>query len=242
MPLPTSPGRNSAFTATRWSVVLAAGRQEKDASIALSWLCERYWIPLFAYVRRRGNTSHDAEDLVQGFFAWLLEQNIIERLHAEGGKFRSFLLGCLNHYLAHEWERGRRLKRGGGIVLLSLHDGEAQWHAEMVHAHTPEQSYERTWAHTLLDRVLLRLREECEADGRKGRFDVLQSFVQGERGEVPLATAAKSLGLSLPALKSVIHRLRVRFRQMIREEIRETVASDEDVGEELQHLFNSLGK
>ena len=231
-----------SFSATRWSIVVAARGQENDAQAALSWLCERYWFPLFAYVRGRGNSPHDAEDLVQGFFEWLLRQNIVERAKSDRGQFRAFLLTCLNHYISREWQKGQRLKRGGGAILLPIDNGEALWQREMADHHTPEQSYERTWAHMLLDRVLARLRNECDADGRTGRFDVLQNFVQGERGEVPLAAAAKRFGLSLPAMKSVVHRFRGRFREMIREEIRETVATDEEVDPELQHLFAALGR
>lgn len=218
---------------------MAAGRPD-DARGALAWLCERYWFPLFAYARGRGLSPEDAEDTVQTFFAGMLEQNLVARADAERGRFRSFLLGCLNNYMAREHERGQRIKRGGGTVSVSLDDEEARLQRELVNARTPALDYDRAWALTLLDRVLGVLRKECEADGNGGRFEVLQSFLHGERGEVPMAEAAARLDLSMAAVKSVIHRLRQRFRTLLFAEVRETVESDEVVVVELQHLLGAL--
>ena len=245
IPASDEPRARAQFTQTRWSLVLAAGnRREGDSHAALAWLCERYWFPLFAHVRGRGQSAEDAEDSVQAFFEHLLTQKVIGRAEAERGRFRSFLLGCLNHFLAHEWIRGQRLKRGGGAAFISLHehDAEARLQRELADRRSPALDYDRAWALTLLDRVFARLRSECEDDGNSGRFEVLQNFLQGERGELPLAQAAATLALPLPALKSLVHRLRQRFREMIREEVRETVSAEADVPAELQHLFAALGR
>jgi RNA polymerase sigma-70 factor (ECF subfamily) len=220
-------------------------------------LCERYWFPLFAYVRRLGHPAQDAEDLVQGFFAHFIGAGILARADVERGRFRSFVLGCLNHFLAHEWQRGQRLKRGGGALVFSLdeeqaearfaleladeEETEARLARELVDEAAPDRAYDRAWAHTLLDRVTAQLRSECEEGEKAGRFEVLQSFLAGERGEVSFAEAAASLGLTVAATKSVVHRLRTRYRELIRAEVRETVASDEEVDDELRHLFAALG-
>ena len=218
---------------------MAAARPD-DARGALAWLCERYWFPLFAYVRGRGRSPEDAEDIVQTFFAAMLEQNLVARADEERGRFRSFLLGCLNNYMAREYERGQTLKRGGGTVSVSLDDEEARLQLELVSARTPALDYDRAWALTLLDRVLGVLRKEHESDGHPGRFDVLQNFLQGGRGELPVAEAAARLGLSTAAVTSAIHRLRKRCRALLFAEVRETVTSDDEVAGELQHLLGAL--
>ena len=228
------------FTATRWSLVLAAGGG--DGQAALVWLCERYWYPLFAYVRGRGYTREDAEDLVQAFFEKLLADTLVARAEPERGRFRSFLLGCLDHFLAHESSRSQRVKRGGRVAFLSLENVDAEdWlQRHLSAASTPALDYDRAWALALLDRVLARLREECEGDGKAGRFAVLQGFIQGDEGALSLAEAAGQLGVSLAAMKSLVHRLRARFRELVREEVRETVSSPEEVTAEMQHLFTAF--
>ena len=235
----------ASFTATRWSLVLAAGRpSDGDAATALVWLCERYWFPLFAHARGQGNSPPEAEDLVQSFFQRIMTGEMLRGADAERGRFRSFLLGCFNHFLSHQRRREQQLKRGGGAECVSLdhQEAEARLQRELADGRTPALDFDRAWALTLLDRVLAELRVECDADGKDGRFAVLQTFIQGERGEVTLAEAAVRLGLSLPAVKSIIHRLRQRFRNLVRAEIRETVSSDEAVPAELEHLFSALGR
>ena len=220
----------------------AAGSGAGDPHAALTWLCERYWFPLFAYVRGRGAGPEDAEDLVQGFFAQLLESNTFAQADAERGRFRSFMLGCLRHFMAHEWRDARRLKRGGAArhVPLDGPDAEARLARDIPARGTPEQDFDRAWAVTLLDHVAEQVRAECEADGNDGRFAVLESFLLGERGETPLAEAAEKLGVSLAAVKSIVHRLRRRFREKLMAEIRETVTGPDDVQGELQHLLAAL--
>jgi DNA-directed RNA polymerase specialized sigma24 family protein len=230
---------NANFTATRWSMVQAAARPD-DAHRGLTWLCERYWFPLFAYARGRGLSPEDAEDTVQTFFADMLEQNLVARADAERGRFRSFLLGCLNNYMARERERGQTIKRGGGTVAVSLDDKEARLQRELISSRTPALDFDRAWALTMLDRVLAALGAECEADGKEGRFEVFQCFLQGERADLSMAEAAGRLGISAGAVRSFVHRLRLRFRAMLSTEIRETVSSDAEVPGELQHLLAAL--
>ena len=231
------------FTLTRWSLVLAAGRGGAgDSAAALAWLCERYWFPLFAYARGRGSPPVEAEDSVQAFFEKIMMGDLLGAADAERGRFRSFLLGCFNHFLAHERRRERQLKRGGGAEAIPIDHAkaEARLQRELVDGRTPALDFDRAWALTLLDRVMAQLRAECDADGKEGRFAVLQTFIQGERGELPLAEAAHQLGLLLPAVKSIVHRLRQRFRELVRAEVRETVASDEALPAEMEHLFAAL--
>ena len=232
------------FPATRWSLVAAAGVDGRGDSGALAWLCERYWFPLFAYVRGKGHSPEDAEDLVQGFFVKLLEENLVERAAGERGRFRSFLLGCLHHFMASEWRHGQRQKRGGGAKLIAMDSDEAEARLvmELPGKDSPEADYDRAWALTLLDRVTEQVREECEADGHAGRFEVLRSFINGARGDVPLAEAAERLGVSQPAMKSIVHRLRKRFRERLLAEIRETVTSEEEAAAELQFVFTALSQ
>ncbi len=237
-------GQRAQFHATRWSMVLAARqRQTPEGEAALVWLCERYWRPLYAWARAKGLPPADAEDLVQGFFVHALEGGgLVEMADASRGRFRSYLLTCLGYFWTSEMRRGGATKRGGGTTALALDapSAEQQWLAELPSGRTPEQEYDRAWAHAVLERVSARLEKECDADGHAGRFAELRTFVDGERGETPLVAAAEKLNLTLPALKSVVHRLRQRMREMVREEIRETVATDGEVDTELQELFRAL--
>lgn len=225
--------------------MLAASRAgEGESAAALAWLCERYWFPLFAYARGRGSSPVEAEDSVQAFFERIVMGDMLGGADAERGRFRSYLLGCFNHFLSHERRRGQQLKRGGGAECISIDhaDAEARLQRELVDGRTPALDFDRAWALTLLDRVMAQLREECDGDGKEGRFAVLQTFIQGERGELPLAEAAEQLGLLLPAVKSIVHRLRRRFRELVHAEIRETVASDEALPAEMEHLFAALSR
>ena len=231
------------FPDTRWSIVLAAAR-EAGAQPALAWLCERYWFPLYAFVRRRGHSPEDAEDTVQGFFAMLLHDGLVEKADAERGRFRTFLLGCLSHHLAHERRDAQRLKRGGGVTAVPFDsdDIEARLARDLPRPGTPEEDYDRAWALTLLDRVAEQVRGECEADGNEGRFAMLESFLHGDRGEVSLAELASRLGVSLAAAKSIVHRLRKRFRERLVAEIRETLPAGEDAEAELRYLFAAAAR
>lgn len=233
------------FTTTRWSVVLrAGGADSEEARAALEQLCRDYWYPLYAYIRRKGHGPEDAADLTQEFFAKLLANDFAQGLTPAGGRFRSFLLTALNRFLINAWQKGRRQKRGGGTFIESLEAriaerGEADYGAAAASADTPERLFQRAWAETLLARTLERLAAECHARG-DGRFAVLRSFLSGEEDPPALADAAARLKLSLTAFKSLLHRFRQRYRELLVEEVGQTVGSTSEVAEELRGLLHAL--
>jgi RNA polymerase sigma factor (sigma-70 family) len=232
------------FPTTAWTQVLSAGRRsDTQGTGALASLCERYWQPIYAYVRRRGFSSDEAQDLTQEFFARVLEKNYIERADRSKGRFRSFLLSSLQYFLCDEGDRQRALKRGGGQASLpfEVHDGEECYRQEPRHDETPERIFERRWALALLDRVLLRLREDCIRHGRGEHFDRLKGFLL-ERGDAPYAAVAADLGMSEGALKVAIHRMRKKYRDFFRDEIADTVDSPDEVQGEIQYLLNALNR
>jgi RNA polymerase sigma-70 factor (ECF subfamily) len=230
---------------THWSVVLTAGRTDTArAQAALERLCQTYWYPLYAYVRRRGHSPEDAQDLTQEFFARLLEHNWIGRADQQRGRFRSYLLSAMNHFLSDEWDKARAQKRGGNVVHVPLEFdvAETRYRHEPVETITPEQNFERRWALTLLDEVLRRLRSEYEQDGRSELFAALHPCLVGDRNSQPYAELAVKLGITEGTVKSAVHRLRQRYRQLLRDEIAHTVAAPGEVDEELRHLFTVLAK
>jgi RNA polymerase sigma factor (sigma-70 family) len=231
------------FRTTHWSVVVAAGQTGSPGGHdALERLCRGYWQPVYAFVRRRGHSPHEAEDLTQGFFEQMLAKNYLESADRERGRFRTFLILMLTRYLANEWDRARRLKRGGGMAFVSLHAGEAEDRVAMEPAvhRTPEMEYEQRWAETLLARVVERLRGEYEAANYGERFQILKTFLVDAKGALPFSEAAAQLALSEAATKSAAHRLRVRYRELLREEIAQTVVDPTAVDEELRHLVTVL--
>ena len=223
-------------------MVLNAGRNDSTgARDALAQLCQSYWYPLYAYARRRGNSPADAEDLTQGFFARLLELNSLADVRREKGKFRSFLLASLNHYLSDEWDRARAQKRGRGrIISLDASLAEERFAREPADTLTPEKLFERKWAMTLLESVVLKLQGEYESAGKGALFTALKFGIAGEQREVSYAELSSQLGLSAPALRVTIHRLRRRYRQLLLDEIARTVASEAEVDGEIRHLFAAL--
>ncbi len=240
---PVPPAREGDhFELTRWSVVVAAaGRDSKAAGKALERLCSTYWYPLYAFVRRAGHSAHDAQDLTQEFFARLLARNWLQAVDREKGKFRSFLLASMRHFLANEWDRGQRLKRGGGQAILSLdaETAESRYALEPADVTSADRVFERRWALTLLEEVLGRLRREFIAAGKARLFDELEPALTGEKVAYP--EIATRLNLNEGAVRVAIHRLRVRYRDLVRQEIAQTVATEDDVAAELQHLFAALG-
>jgi len=234
---PAAPG---CFEQTRWSVVVAAGGDSTNARKALAHFCETYWYPLYAFVRREGRGADDAQDLTQEFFARLLEKNWLAGVDRAKGKFRSFLLAAMRHFLANEWDRANRLKRGGGKTILSLdaESAETRYALEPADPMTAERIFERRWALTLLEGVLARLRNEFAAAGRGRLFEEFKPALTGEK--VPYAEIAARLNLNEAAVRVAVHRLRVRYRELLRTEIGETVATDDDIDAEVQHLFAVL--
>ena len=231
------------FVTTHWSVVLSAGRSDSTrAQAALASLCETYWYPLYAYVRRRGYGPEDAQDLTQEFFARLLRQHWLAQADRTRGRFRTFLLAALSHFLANEWDKARAQKRGGAvqIVPLQLDTAETRYGLEPADLLTPEQCYERRWALALLDRVLNRLRDENAAAEKAEAFDALKPCLLGDRQNQPYAFLANKLGTTEGAVKAAVHRLRQRYRQLLRDEIAHTVATPAEVEEEMRYLISVL--
>jgi RNA polymerase sigma-70 factor (ECF subfamily) len=232
-----------AFATTHWSVVLAAREQETpQAAAAWEQLCRTYWYPLYAYVRRQGHRPPDAEDLLQAFFARFLEKNYLDDVDRSKGRFRSFLLAALNHFLANEWDKARRQKRGGQAQLLSLDSAEAErWYGEELASDlTPEKLYEQRWACVLLEQVMQQLEQDSEAAGKGEYFAALKGFLVGEDRPQSYADLAAKFGVTAAALKMRVQRLRHRYQRLLRAEIAQTVASPEEVEEEIRYLFNVL--
>lgn len=236
------PGQQR-FATTRWSMVLAAGAQNDDGSHeALTELCESYWYPLYAYVRRRVSDVHEAQDLTQSFFTHLMEKDALAHVQPHRGRFRSFLLTALKHFLANEWRNGRTQKRGGGNTVLSLDfdSAESRFQAEPSHEVTPEKLFERRWVLTLLDQVLERLRLELTDAGREVEFEQLKIGLTGEASAADYEQAGDALGISADAAKQAAYRLRKRYRELFRQEVARTVADGQDVNDELRRLLDNL--
>ena len=227
----------SQFPTTRWTLVVAAGNPEqKEARSALASLCENYWYPLYAYLRRRGYPADQAQDLTQEFFIRVLEGRYLDRADPEKGRFRSFILTSLKFFVADEEDRDRAQKRGGGMVEpLEFSSGEERYQREPAHEETPERIFERRWALTMLDRVVERLRQEFVQHGRPEHFERLKVFLLGQ-SDAPYAALAREMNTSEGALKVAIHRLRKRYRDLFRQEIADTVADPSEVESELRFL------
>lgn len=241
----TSPGHGK-FATTRWSVVIAAGADtsSSDADEALATLCETYWFPLYGYLRNRGHGAEDAQDLTQAFFARLLEKHSISQADPARGRFRSFLLASLKHFAANERERSSAGKRGGGIPAISLGvaDAEGRYQLEASTNETPERIFDRRWASTLLARALSRLEADTSEGGKRPLFEALRIYLTGDQPELTYAETAARLGMSEGAIKVAVHRLRRKFRDLVRDEIAQTVAAPEDIDDELRHLWSAVGR
>jgi len=231
------------FNTTHWSVVLLAGEvQNSKAGAALESLCQSYWYPLYAYVRRKGYSSHDAQDLTQDFFARLLEKNYVRLATSERGKFRSFLLKSLHHFLVNDWVRKQAQKRGGGQMFISFQEqnAEGRYQQEPASEISAESLYDRRWALALLDKALNGVGTEYRGSGRGAVFDRLKGSILTD-GTAEMYTAiGGDLGLSAGAVKVALHRLRSRFRALVRAEVAQTVSNPNEVDEELRCLMAAL--
>lgn len=235
--------KRPAFTTTHWSVVLLARQQESaDADRALEALCRTYWYPLYAFVRRRGFEVADAQDLTQEFFSRLLEKDFLRSVDRTKGRFRSFLLAALEHFLANEWRRTRTQKRGGRFAFISLETETAEGlHLQLPSSTlSPDEVFDQQWAMVLLRRVLTRLQDEFEAAGKGLFFEGTRTFLTGEKSDATYAELAARLGMTGGALKMAVSRLRRRYVELLRAEIGQTVGRAEEVDDELRALFAAL--
>jgi RNA polymerase sigma factor (sigma-70 family) len=239
---PAAPG-GDYFVTTRWTVVLSAGRKSSPQSDrALGELCQTYWYPLYAYVRRQGHSKEDAEDLVQAFFARFLEKNYLEGLSAERGKFRAFLLASLKHFLANEWDKSQRQKRGGGAQHLSLdwQSADERYHLDPPDPASPDRAFDKEWALALLERVITRLRDESAAAGKSALFEQAKGYLMVGESTIPYAQAAKELQMDEGAVRVAVHRFRKRYRELLRDEIAQTLSDPAQVAEEFRSLQAAL--
>jgi RNA polymerase sigma-70 factor (ECF subfamily) len=241
---PSEAAPRAAFATTHWSAVIRAGNGDTTrARAALEKLCETYWYPLYAHVRRRGHLPEDAKDLTQAFFLRLLEQGSLANADPKLGRFRSFMLGGLDHFLISEWKKARAEKRGGGRELLSLDwaAAERRFDLEPADRMPPDNDFDRRWATALLDEVLKQLESEYAGAGNGELFRSLKGALAGRRETQPYAQLAGDLAMSEAAVKVAVHRLRKRYRALLQAEIGRTVNSAEEAREELEHLFRVLG-
>jgi len=242
---PTAPdaGSGDIFATTHWTVVLAAGQQHTPQSDhALEALCRTYWFPLYAYVRRRGHAKADAEDLVQAFFARFLAKNYLASLSEERGRFRAFLLAALKNFLINEWKHANRQKRGGGEIALSLdwETADTKFQVAAQNEPSPDQAFDREWALALLSKVIEKLQAECVAEGKAQLFEQLKVFLAAGKSETAQSEVATALGMEEGAVRVAVHRLRKRYRQLLRDEIANTLSDPAMVDEEMRALFGAF--
>jgi len=234
---------NSVFATTHWSVVLNAGAEGSAERVnALEMLCQTYWFPLFAYLRRKGFTEEDSKDLTQQFFTRLLEGKAFHALDARKGKFRTFLLAALGHFLSNERDFARAAKRGGGRPILSLEAmATEEWQRfEPATTLSPDKLFDQRWAMTLLAKAVTRLRDEMVAAGKSSQFEVLKTFLTNEPAPGEYLEVARRLEVSSQSVAVSVHRLRQRYRELVRSEVADTVSSPTEVHEEMRHLFAAL--
>lgn len=235
--------QNRGFATTRWSIVISAGRDSSlESSRALESLCGTYWYPLYAYVRCRVADVNEAQDLTQAFFAELLEKNYVGSATPERGRFRAFLLTAFKHFLSKQWEKARAQKRGGGRATIALDFGslDSSVRIEPASGLTAEQFYDQQWAITLLGQIMERLEFEFQQVGKAKQFEELKGFVIGDHAGTTYAQAADRLKMTVAAAKKAASRMRQRFRELLREEISQTVAGPDDVEDEIRNLFATL--
>jgi len=242
----SEPAGPRVFATTHWSVVLAAGEQDSpQAHEALTQLCRTYWQPIYAFVRKRGHSPEQAEDLVQDFFASFLEKNYVSKASRDRGRFRSFLMTSVENFLHNAHARNQTRKRGGGIPLLPLdnRDAEACYHlADATGYGDPAKIFEQRWAATVLETVLQKLRNEFAERGQADLFAALSAHLWGESGSIPYAQVAEQFQLTIANVKTTAYRLRQRYRELLREVIGQTVSQPDEIDDELQHLMKVVSQ
>ena len=239
----STPSGKGRFATTHWSVVLAAGDSSSPKHReALSTLCKKYWFPLYAYLRRRGYDSHQAEDATQAFIALMMEKHYLHKVEPIPGKFRSFLLTAMKHFLANERDRARAQKRGGGRTILSLNfeNAENQYALEPANDLSPEKLFEKSWALTVLERTMDQLEAELAGKGKQKLFEHLRIYLVAEANSIPYSEVATKLGMTEGATRVAVHRLRKRCRELLRGEIAQTVAGEDQIDDEIRGLFAAL--
>ena len=241
---PPHTGQHQWFTTTHWSVVLSAREPSPDAEKSLQALCRAYWPPLYTYIRRRGHAEHDAQDLTQEFIAQLLAKNFLASVAPHKGRFRSFLLASLKNFLVDAHKHATAAKRGGGVPLIPL-DADPEENfltAEPATHTTPETVFERRWAIGLMERAFAKLRDEFATAGKAAQFDRLKGYLEADTARGDYTVAARDLKMSSVAVGVAVHRLRQRFGELIRREIADTVATPEEIDDEMRHLIVVLGR
>lgn len=238
------PRAGAIFATTHWTMVAAAGSEPSPRSAkALEELCEAYWFPLYGFIRRCGHSREDAEDLTQGFLLHLIDRTDLRGLDREKGKFRSFLLASLKHFIANERDKKHTGKRGGNVFHLPLDwlDADAKFQLAAKSTLQPDAAYDREWATVLLERVLKDLGEELSQGGKRDEFSKLQKFLVTGRGEIPYDVAAKEMGMSPTALRVAVHRMRKRYRQLLKKEVGKTITEGDSVESEFAELLAAFG-
>lgn len=239
-PTPAGDGR---FHTTRWSMVLSLREADRqDNATALDELCKQYWYPIYAFSRRQGADASSAADLTQAFFCHILQRDLFAEASPDRGRFRTFLLACFKNFQLNEHRRDTTEKRGGKVktFAIDVDIGESRYRQEPTHDETPERLFERRWAMTLLDRALQQLDEEFACSGKKELYEALKPFLSGTPATSSYPEIAETFIMSPTAIKVTMHRLRTRYRELIREEVRQTVNSAEEVEEELLKLFEAF--
>ena len=228
------------FSTTHWSLVLAAGRRGTiESDSALERLCKSYWPPLYAYVRRRVVDLHEAQDLTQAFFERLLDRKYLADADPERGRFRAFLLTAFKHFLSKEWEKAKAQKRGGRHKRISF-DFVSQDAMQPTDHLTPDKIFERQWAITLLGRVMHRLQRDMERGGKGRQFELLKHFLSGENSDLTISDVAEELSQTESATRMAASRMRKRYRELLRDEIAQTLSTKEDVEDEIRSLFSAF--
>jgi RNA polymerase sigma factor (sigma-70 family) len=240
-PTPTATAADGWFKTTHWSVVLAAGQESAQSHDSLARLCQLYWQPLYSYIRRSGCKPEDAQDLTQEFFARLVARDYLKSAAPEKGRFRSFLLMALKRFMANEWDRANRQKRGGGreIISLDAQDTENRYLCEPVDQLSPDKLFDRRWAKVLLERVMTLMEAEFASAGKGSVFTELKPFLSGDDEDLSYGLISQKLGLSEGTLRVTVHRFRQRYRELLREEVARTVEGPDAVDDELRCLFSA---